>query len=317
MVPSLLQLSSYVAFAIFVVVLLAKVKKWADMPIHLRWELYPVPHEAGRAEYGGSYLEEVDWQSKPRHTTLSGELKELMLEMLFIKRVFDNKKELWWLTYPFHVGIYLILAWFALLFVGGLTEAYAGIAIQSAHPWAQLVHTLTLITGGLGIILGTLGTLGLLIRRATVRELREFSAGVEFFNLVFILVVFALGAVAWLGFDPNFITASAYMTSLVSFGSIIAPQLNSVITAQLVLVELLFVYIPFTKMTHFVGKYFTYHQVSWDDEPNLRGSEMEKKVKGVLNYRVSWKAPHVKSDESWVEAATEKVGDNWGEWKYE
>lgn len=317
MVLSLLQLSSYVAFAIFVVVLLAKVKKWADMPIHLRWELYPVPHEAGRAEYGGSYLEEVDWQTKPRHTTLLGELKELMLEMLFIKKVFDNKKELWWLTYPFHAGIYLILAWFALLFVGGLTEAYAQIAIQSAHPWAQLVYTLTLITGGLGIILGTLGTLGLLIRRATVRELREFSAGVEFFNLVFILVVFALGAVAWIIFDPNFITASAYMTSLVSFGSIVAPQLNSVITAQLVLVELLFVYIPFTKMTHFVGKYFTYHQVNWDDEPNLRGSEMEKKVKDVLNYRVSWKAPHVKSDESWVEAATEKVGDNWGEWKYE
>lgn len=317
MVLSLLQLSSYVAFAIFVVVLLAKAKKWADMPIHLRWELYPVPHEAGRAEYGGSYLEEVDWQTKPRHTTLVGEMKELMLEMLFIKRVFDHKRDLWWLTYPFHAGIYLILAWFALLFVGGLTVAYAGISITSAHPWAQLIYYLTLITGSLGIILGTLGTLGLLVRRATVRELREYSAGVEFFNLVFILVVFALGAVAWLRFDPNFITASTYMTSLVSFGSTAAPQLNDVVTAQVVLVELLFVYIPFTKMTHFVGKYFTFHKVNWDDEPNLRGSAMEKKVKDVLGYRVSWEAPHVKPGENWVEAATEKVGEKWGEWKYE
>ncbi len=34
------------------------------MPIHLRWELYPVPHEAGKAEYGGGYLEETSWWSK-------------------------------------------------------------------------------------------------------------------------------------------------------------------------------------------------------------------------------------------------------------
>lgn len=319
MVLSLLQLSSYVAFAIFVVVLLAKAKKWADMPLHLRWELYPVPHEAGRAEYGGSYLEEVDWQTKPRHTTLVGELKELMLEMLFIKKVFDHKRDLWWLSYPFHAGIYLILAWFALLFLGGITEAYGGLSIGAAgHPWSQLVYYLTLLTGTLGIVLGTLGTIGLLVRRILSRDLREYTAGVEYFNLVFILAVFVMGAFSWLGFDFTFATAQSYMTSLVSFGSLEAPVLNNVVMAHVVLVELLFVYIPFTKMTHFVGKYFTYHQVNWDDEPNLRGSAMEKKVKDVLGYHVSWEAPHIKKGGgSWVETATEEVGEKWGEWKYD
>jgi nitrate reductase gamma subunit len=32
---------------------------YARMPLHLRWELYPVPHEApDRAAHGGSYFEE-------------------------------------------------------------------------------------------------------------------------------------------------------------------------------------------------------------------------------------------------------------------
>jgi|Deesub1362B_J571_1020462.scaffolds.fasta_scaffold01159_1 nitrate reductase gamma subunit len=317
MVLSLLQLSSYVAFAIFIVVTLRTARKWASMPMHLRWELYPVPHEPEH-EHGSSYLEKVDWQTKPRETTLAGELKELLMEMLFIKRVFDHKRDLWWLTFPFHFGVYLILGWFALLFVGGLTQAYTGIAIPSAHPWAQLIHGLTLLTGSLGIILGTLGTLGLLVKRLFTRELREYSAGVEFLNLIFILVVFGLGAVAWLTFDTDFSTARAYMTSLVSFSSTgieNTVQSNSILLAHVILLELLFIYIPFTKMSHFVGKYFTYHTVLWEDEPNIRGGPLEKKIKDLLTYKVSWGAPHIKKGKNWVENATAEVEENWGEWK--
>ncbi len=304
MAVSLLQLTSYVAFAIFVVVLLAKAKKWADMPIHLRWELYPVPHEPEH-KHGGSYFEKVNFWEKPVEKNHLAEIKDLLLEMLFIKRVFDYKRPLWLTTYPFHAGIYLILAWFALLFLGGLTEAYAGITIQATgHPWAMLIYYLTFITGALGIILGALGCLGVLVYRLSQDDLRKYTAGIEYFNLIFILVVYALGAVAWLGFDRTFSMAQAFMTSLVSFGGINAPQLNAVITSHVVLLQLLWVYIPFTKMTHFVGKYFTYHNVLWEDEPNLHGSEVEKKVREVLQYNVTWKGPHFTPGRTWAEEAT-------------
>ncbi len=32
-------------------------------------------HEKGKASYGGSYLEEPDWWTKPRHSSLAGEQK--------------------------------------------------------------------------------------------------------------------------------------------------------------------------------------------------------------------------------------------------
>ena len=45
--------------------------RYASAPEHLRWDLYPVAHEPNT--HGGSYLEEKDWWTKPRPTTLVGE----------------------------------------------------------------------------------------------------------------------------------------------------------------------------------------------------------------------------------------------------
>ena len=60
----LLLILSYLGIGVFVVVILGKIIKYFRMPLHVRWELYPVPHEKGR-EYGGSYFEELNWWKNP------------------------------------------------------------------------------------------------------------------------------------------------------------------------------------------------------------------------------------------------------------
>ena len=57
---------AYVALGIFAVAVVARFLMWSRMPMHVRWELYPVAHEGSRAHYGGSYLEDVGWWNKPR-----------------------------------------------------------------------------------------------------------------------------------------------------------------------------------------------------------------------------------------------------------
>jgi len=57
------------ALAAFVLGCAFKALRYATMPAHLRWELYPVAHEMGRASYGGSYFEEVDWWTRPRQVS--------------------------------------------------------------------------------------------------------------------------------------------------------------------------------------------------------------------------------------------------------
>ena len=66
---------AYLTTAVFIVGVVKRVVAYRRNPQHLRWELYPVPHEGGgRAAYGGGYLEEVDWWQKPREVSRIREL---------------------------------------------------------------------------------------------------------------------------------------------------------------------------------------------------------------------------------------------------
>lgn len=300
---AILQVYSYVVFTIFAVVLLSRAVRWASMPMHLRWELYPVAHEPNN--YGGSYMEELEWWTKKRKTTTAGMLKELLLEMLFIRRLFTHKRKLWYASFAFHAGIYLILAWFALLIVSSVTNLYAGLTIPSAQPVPQMLYYVTLGAGTIGMIGTAAGGLAVAVERISDQEMRDYSAASDYFNLAFIVVAAALGFVSWILYDQTFGMARQFMTALISFGQTDMPQLSLLTQLQVVVVGLLFVYIPFTKMTHFVGKYFTYHAVLWEDTPNLRGSKIEQRVKENLGYRISWSAPHLQAGKTWTENATQ------------
>ena len=111
---------SHLAFIAFMVFFLKKAAEYAKMPMHGRWELYPVPKEKGRGHYGGSYYEEEKWYEKKRETSLFAEIIDMMKEILFIKKLFDNQRPLWWLSYAMHLGIYLTIGWLALLFLAFL-----------------------------------------------------------------------------------------------------------------------------------------------------------------------------------------------------
>jgi hypothetical protein len=64
-------------------------------------------------------------------------------------------------------------------------------------------------------------------------------------------------------------------------------------------------WIPFTHMSHFIAKYFTWHSVRWDDRRMERGSAMESKVAGYMNYHPTWAALHLAAngEKSWAEIA--------------
>ncbi|MGA2957349.1 MAG: hypothetical protein ABSF48_16685 [Thermodesulfobacteriota bacterium] len=60
------------------------------MPLHVRWELYPVKHEAGKkAEYGGSYMEEPNWWGKKRERSLFNEIKYMVPEILLLRGLWE------------------------------------------------------------------------------------------------------------------------------------------------------------------------------------------------------------------------------------
>lgn len=147
-----------------------KLAKYARMPMHLRWELYPVAHETER-KYGGSYLEEIDWQKKPYRPGLKGLLADLMYtikEIVTFEKNYQNNFDLWRFVYPFHIGIWLLIIWFVLIFVGALTQICGmPIEVPPRYTWAQIVFYATMVIGIISLVLGTFSSCALLIKRGT------------------------------------------------------------------------------------------------------------------------------------------------------
>jgi len=289
-----LQILAYISIVVFVLITFLKFIRYLTMPMHLRWELYPVPHEKGKDKYGGSYYEEPEWWKKPIETTIVGELKETLIEMLFIKRLFKYNRSLWYLSSLFHWGIYLILIWFLLIFISAISSVLDLSTLES------VTLSVANILGPIGMILLTIGCLGLLLRRIADKDLRKYSSILDYINLLFILTVVVTGLIAW-RVDTDFSIAKSFAKSLITFTPL--PEIPSIIVLHVVLLSALVIYIPFTKISHYIAKYFTYHYVLWDDHPNLANAPIRRKVKEVLGYKLTWSAPHIRENLTWEEEA--------------
>ncbi len=292
----------YSLLAVFLAAFLVRSIRIARLPVHLRWELAPVPKEKGKGRYGGSYLEEYEWWKQPREESLLSELVYMLEEILFLKALWAHNRRLWWFSYPFHMGLYLLT-----VAAVGLVLASATSALGIAGPGWGIIQTWLPIVLAVAYILGALGAAGLLVSRLVDPKLRTLTTPMALFNLALLMGVFVTGAVA-------VATVAAPAEQAMVFGKAIftgsAPPAVAGILAVHIYVSLVFLaYLPFSQMMHFVAKYFTYHQVRWDDRPLEPGSAMEREVTELLGQPVTWAAHHVGSDgkKNWVDIVTQDV----------
>jgi nitrate reductase gamma subunit len=293
----------YLAALVFFVACVVRAVAYAKAPVHLRWELYPVPHEeADRVKHGGSYFEAVDWWTKPSHFNIWGELKFMVPEMLFLKGLWEFNRKMWFRSFPFHFGLYLLIGTIGLLVVGALAAIFAP-GLIAGTPGTAL-HYLYTTTGLLGSALVLLGALGLLMRRLTDEELKTYSTPGDIFNLLFFVVALGFLIACYLFGRSEFPGALAFTQGLLTFDTSL--RIPGLLAVGLVLGATLAAYIPLTHMSHFIAKYFTYHSVRWDDQATVKGGKLESKIAEYLTYRPTWAAPHVGADgtKTWAEVAT-------------
>jgi len=298
----LLHFLTYVCMVIFLFAVVAKFIQYKSMPLHVRWELYPVAHEGKKAHYGGSYFEETNWWTHERKPDRVSELRHMIPEMLFLVAVRKHNPLLWLRTFPFHFGMYILIGFMGLLCAGAAAQQMAGASLTAGGA----LFTLTAATGFAGTILGILGALGLLHRRLMDEDLKDFTKPADILNLLFLMAVFILILVSGIS-DNSFGGLTDYVRSVIFFDVAFMPG-NAATAAAVVLGSLVVAYIPLTHMAHFVVKYFTYHNIRWDDTPNMRGSAHEKKIGEMLHYPCTWSAEHINPDgeqKSWLQVAVE------------
>jgi nitrate reductase gamma subunit len=279
-------LFGWLAVFLFVGVSAYRIGRLARLPLNLRWEVYPVPHEAKEKRgYGGSYMEGVDWVSSPRGAAHLPAYLEMVTEILTLRKVKKhNTYHIWPLSLAMHWGIYLYFGWLALL------------VIDNSIDWTVLVNLTTVV--GLGAFtLGAVGSLALVLRRKADQELALYTTPIDYMNLLFLASFFVASLVSWFG-DFSFTAHQAYVGGVLFLRPAPVPPAVSV---AFLLFELFLVYMPFSKLIHFFAKYLTFDLTLWDDEYKTKGSPTDKKVIEQLGYPVRWSASHIASGKSWLE----------------
>lgn len=299
---TLFYLIAYAAIFGFFALAFFKIRSYLNAsPLHVRWELYEVPHEGKKAAHGGSYMEESEWWSKPRHADHTAAVKALLTEVLFLHATFEHNLKLWFRTYPFHLGLYMLMGGAFLVLFTALAQI---VGISSANGFIVFLGNVINVVSILGMLGIIGGGVGLIHRRVTDSGLNKYTTPEHYFNLG-VFVLFALTGLGVWAANPSFFELSrTFMVNLLTFN--FAPLDSSGFGLHMLLGFGLMVWIPLTHMGHLFMKYFMYHDIRWGDTPTMDSPEMQKKIGEVLNYPVSWSAPHVtgQGQKTWVEVAT-------------
>jgi nitrate reductase gamma subunit len=292
---------SYLAAITFIVAVAARARRIARMPVHLRWELYPVPHDENSA-HGGSVLENPSWWQVKSKPARSRGLVVMAKEILLLAGVREHNRALWLRSYPFHLGLYLLAAFVVLLGVGGIAQGFTGLASSAA-----VITSVSTVVGIAGFILLGAGAAGLLLRRLGHPALRAHSTGADFFNLACFCTISVLGLVTFALADRDFAYLRAFARALLTVQP--PPELPGLVVVEILAGLAVMVYVPLSHMSHFFTKWFTYHSVRWDDRANRVGSSLEATIQRQLGEKVTWAAAHIGAGQgrSWVDIATSEV----------
>lgn len=279
-----------------------------DSPLHIRWELYPVPHEGPkRASYGGSYMEETNWWTKKRHVDHWMDIKAILEEVLLLKATWEHNQKLWVRTYPFHVGMYLLMGGTIILLFAVVLQIL-GVSPQCQFMLfiGNVINAVTVLGGF--CILG--GGLALICMRRNDPGLRKYTALEQWLNLVSFVVFAFFTLCAW-AFNPSYYQlARDFMYNLLTFS--FQPLGSCWFVLNMLAGFFVLILIPVTNMRHLIMKYWMYHDIRWGDEATVWSRKNQEIIGEMLHYKTDWSADHIAEDghnHDWVEVATSNPAD--------
>lgn len=174
---------------------------------------------------------------------------EVIKDTLFFPGLFKADKILWVFSWIFHVTLLMI-------FVGH-------IRVFTDFPalWAALninADNMSAVSGGIAGIVIMATAILLLIRRLGSRRVREISGLADHFALLLILSIVITGNLMRFGEHFDLAITRSYFTDLFtfSFAAMKVPA-NEIFRLHFLLAQLLIIYIPFSKILHFGGIFFT------------------------------------------------------------
>ena len=89
------------------------------------------------------------------------------------------------------MGLYLSIGGLVFLFIGTLLQI-ANLT-PDASALASFVQSLTTVFAIIGYVLGTIGVVGLIIKRMTDQAMNDYTVGIDYMNLIWLGAYFCHG----------------------------------------------------------------------------------------------------------------------------
>lgn len=182
----------------------------------------------------------------PAPKTSSGVAGRLAGEIFAFKSLFKADRSFWAAAWLFHISLALLL----IGHLGGLVlpkvaEATLGLDQNQFEHLAQAAGS------GAGILAtGTL--LWLLLRRLVLERPRAISLFSDYFALALLLLIIGTGnGMRFMG-GLDIVQAQQFVASWFAFHPV-APPASPIFMAHVILVSMLLIYIPFSKLAHIGG----------------------------------------------------------------
>ncbi|UCD18266.1 MAG: respiratory nitrate reductase subunit gamma [Candidatus Zixiibacteriota bacterium] len=173
----------------------------------------------------------------------------IVKESLLFPGLFKGDRFLWAAAWIFHVTLALIIIGHVRVFTD-----FPGL-------WAALginADSMSAISGGIAGVTITICALLLIVRRLAILRVREISSFSDFMIMLLIMAILATGNAMRFGehFDLNM--TRSYFSALATFSltSSLMPA-NQMFTLHFFLAQILIMFIPFSKILHFGGIFFT------------------------------------------------------------
>ncbi len=176
----------------------------------------------------------------PAPITGGGVLLRMTREVVLFESLFKSNKWIWLFGWMFHFSLFLVLA--------------RHIRYFQEQPWFWV--TLIQPFGKYAAYTMMLGLAGLLLRRIVVDRVRYISAPSDYFMLIMLLLIGFSGLVMQLLVRPDIIAVQGYFVGLLGLDLFNLP-ISTPMVVHLVMVALLLIIFPFSKLLHAPGVFFS------------------------------------------------------------
>ena len=176
----------------------------------------------------------------PAPVTQTGVVLRMFREVVFFESLFKGTKWTWIFSWMFHMGLFLVLLRHLRYFINPVW-----LPIELIQPFGK--YAAFAMVAGLG---------GLLIRRIFVDRVRYISAPSDYLWLILLLTIGMSGATMTFLVHTDIVAVKNFFTGIWTLSGGQLPM-DPVLLLHLAMVAILMILLPFSKLLHIPGIFFS------------------------------------------------------------